>query len=73
MKFGQLIEYNKRNILIQKSCRIGGTKTSPRPLFVFKKALYKVNASGLQYSFSIFRIETNKNKVYKTVRPLIQG
>ena len=35
MKFGQLIEYNKRNILLQKSCREWGREASPRPLFVF--------------------------------------
>ena len=33
MKFGHLIEYNKRNIFLQKS----GSKTSFRPLFCFVK------------------------------------
>ena len=36
IKFGQLIEYNKRNIFLQKS-----------PLFVFWKNLYEVKAIGL--------------------------
>ena len=35
MKFGQLIEYNERNILLQKSFREWGKKTSPRTLFDF--------------------------------------
>ena len=35
MKFGQLIEYDVRNIFFQKSCRDSGRKTSLRPLFVF--------------------------------------
>ena len=35
MKFGQLIEYNKRNILLQKSSRKRGRETSSRPLFGF--------------------------------------
>ena len=35
MKFGQVIEYNKRNISLQKSCRKWGRETSSRPLFVF--------------------------------------
>ena len=35
MKFGQLIEYNKRNIFLQKLCRKWGKETSFRPLFIF--------------------------------------
>ena len=33
MKFGQQIEYNKRNIFYQKLCRKRGKETSSRPLF----------------------------------------
>ena len=59
MKFGQLIEYNKRNIFHQKSCRtkeIFSFKSHskketgrlvPDLFLLFKKALYKVKASGL--------------------------
>ena len=35
MKFGQLIEYNKKNILLQKLCGKRGRKTSSRPLLIF--------------------------------------
>ena len=35
MKFGQLIEYNMRNIFPQKLCEKWGRETSSRPLFVF--------------------------------------
>ena len=35
MKLGQLIEHNKRNIFLQKSCRKLGRETSSRPLFNF--------------------------------------
>ena len=35
MKFGQLIEYNKKNIFLQKLCRKWGRETSSRPLFIF--------------------------------------
>ena len=35
IKFGQLIEYNKRNISFQKLCRKWGRETSSRPLFIF--------------------------------------
>ena len=38
IKFGQLIEYNKRNILHQKLCGKWGRETSSRSLFIFKKA-----------------------------------
>ena len=51
MKFGQVLEY-KRNIFIQKSFRKRATKTSSRPLFVFK-ALYEVKARGMGLSFNI--------------------
>ena len=39
MKFGQLLEYNKRNIFLQKLCRKWGKETSSRPLFIFSKSL----------------------------------
>ena len=54
MKFSQLIEYNKRNIFLGKSCRkkeIGGLV--PDLFLIFKKALYEVKASGLQLRFNI--------------------
>ena len=35
MKFGQLIEYNKRKISFQKSCRKWIREIISRPLFVF--------------------------------------
>ena len=35
-----------RNIFPQKSCRKGDMEASSTPLFVFKKALRKVKASG---------------------------
>ena len=37
MKFGQLIEYNKTNIFLEKSCRKIGRETSSRPLFILWK------------------------------------
>ena len=38
MKFGQLIEHNKRNIFLQKVCRKRGKETSSKPLSFFIKA-----------------------------------
>ena len=69
MKLGQLIEYNKRNIFLQKLCR-KWTERLVSDLFLFlKKALYGVKESGLKLSFNMFHIALNlaynKNKLYK--------
>ena len=42
-----------KNSFAQKSCRKWGRETSFRPLFVFKKALYKIKTSG-QYLLTYF-------------------
>ena len=54
MKFGQLIEYDEKNIFLKKPWRKRGRETSFTPLFVFKKALYDVKTSDLELSFNIF-------------------
>ena len=41
MKFGQLLEYNKWNIFLWKTCSKWDMLTSSRPLSVLEKALYK--------------------------------
>ena len=49
MKFGQLIEYNKRNTVLQKSCRKRGKLFLVQNLFLFfKKALCKVKEICLE-------------------------
>ena len=45
MKFGQVIEDNKRNIFLQKPCRKWVRETSSRPLFFSKKDLNEVKGS----------------------------
>ena len=56
MKFSQVIEYNRRNIDFQKSCKKRGRESSFRPLFYIKKeVLFELKASGLHLSFNIFR------------------
>ena len=37
MKFSKVVDYNKRNTFLQKSCRKRYTETNSRPLFVFDK------------------------------------
>ena len=39
MKFGRLIEYNMKNIFLEKSFTKYGGKTFPRPLFKNSKSL----------------------------------
>ena len=56
MKFGQVKEYIKREIFFFKNHAENKTvKLVPDPFLFFKKALYEVNASGLQLSFNQFR------------------
>ena len=71
MKFGQLIEYNKKNIFLQKLCRKWGRKTSSRPLFIFYNCLIwgkrKWSATLFQYISIALNLPYNKNKLYKTL------
>ena len=39
MKFGQLIDYDKINVFLQKLCKTWGRETSSRALFIFWKSL----------------------------------
>ena len=64
MKFGQLIDYNKRKTFFQKSCGTWGRETSSRPHFIFLKSLIWVKASGLQLSFYCFWMFVNKHFTY---------
>ena len=57
VKLGQLIEYNKRNIFLQKLCKKWGREISP--LFVFKKSF--------QYVSIALKLAYNKIKRYKTL------
>ena len=54
MKSFQLIEYNMRNIFFQKSCRKEARILVLDPVFNFKKALYKLKASGQYPQFQCF-------------------
>ena len=54
VKFGQLIEYNKKNTFLQQSCRKCCKETNYRPPIVFQKALFEVKAIDLQFNFNIF-------------------
>ena len=53
MKHGQLIEYNKRNIFLEKSCPKCGGKTIPGP-FSKKSKLSIVISGSIVSSFTVF-------------------
>ena len=53
MKFGQLIEYNMTIFYIKNHAENDTRRLVP-DLFLKKKALYELNASGQHLSFNIF-------------------
>ena len=59
MKFGQLIEYRKRNVFFKSYAENEAGELVPVRFSFFKKALYKVKASGRQLDFTIFRWTLN--------------
>ena len=69
MKFGQVAEYNKRNIFPQYSYRKRGRETSSRPLFTFQKSFTrgksKWSAAQFQYISIDLNMAYNKNKLFK--------
>ena len=71
MKFGQFIEYNKRNIFLKKkSCRNWDTETSSRPLSAFWKSFIwgrsKWSAAWFLYILIALNLAYNKSKLHKT-------
>ena len=70
MKFGQLIEHNKRNFFLERSCKKWGRKTSFRLLFVFQKSFLwgksNCSAAWFQYISIALNLAYSKNKQYKT-------
>ena len=71
MKFVQLMEYNKRNFFLQKSCTKWDREISSRPLFFKKRALLwgksKWSAFLFQHISIALNLAYNKNKLYKTL------
>ena len=67
MRFGQLIEHHKIEILLQKSYRKWDRETSSRPLFVFEKALDNVKASDLLLGSIDLELVYIKKKLHTTL------
>ena len=72
IKFGQVMEYTKRNIIFINHAENGTGRLVPNLVLFFKKVLYEIKGSGLQLSFNIFWLSStwhryNKNKLYRTL------
>ena len=55
MKFGQLIECDKKKFFFQSHAENEAGRLVLDLFLFFKKTLYEVKASGLRLSFNIFR------------------
>ena len=55
MKFGQVIEYNKKNIFFKSHRENETARLVPGLFLLFEKALFEIKKSGLQPSFNIFQ------------------
>ena len=70
MELGQLVEYNKRNIFLQKLWRKWSREFSSRPFLIFWKSLLaksKWFATYFQNISIALNLAYNKNKLYKTL------
>ena len=54
MRFGQLIEYNKRNLFFLNHVENEAERLVPDLFLFFKRAFCEVKASGLQLRFNTF-------------------
>ena len=68
MKFVQLIKYIKRDIFFKNHAENEAERLGTDLYLYFKKALYEVKLSGLQFRFNIvLNFAYNKNKLYKVL------
>ena len=67
VKLGQVIEYNKRKVFLQTSCRKWGKETSSRPLCFLKKLYMKqkqVVCSLVSIYFGSLQLGIQLNKMF---------
>ena len=57
MKFSQLIEYNMRNIFLEKSWTKCGGETSPKPIFFKKEKIKTEHIDQQSYSLFLFYVQ----------------
>ena len=73
MKFCQLKEYNMRNILLEKSFKISGGETIPRPFSEkpkLSKSLNQQSKTFVQLIFIVCQVEGYQNMLKLSSRPL---
>ena len=63
MKFGQLIEYNKRIFFFKSQTENEAGRLVADLFLFFKKPLYDVKASGQQHILNIFRLPSTWNTI----------
>ena len=56
-KFSQLIEYNMRNIFLEKSWTKCGGETSPKPIFFKKEKIKTEHIDQQSYSLFLFYVQ----------------
>ena len=54
MRFGQVIEYNKKIFFLKNCAKNAAWKLVPDLFLFIKRAIYELKASGVQLSFNIF-------------------
>ena len=57
MKFGHLIEYNKKDIFLQKLCRKWGRETSFRSILFFQKVLCEGKGHMVKHKLQVTSCE----------------
>ena len=72
IKFGQLVEYYKRNIFVKYHAENEAGRLVPELFLFFKKVLFEVKASDLQLGFNILvsialNLACNKSKLCKAL------
>ena len=68
MKFDQLIEYNMKNVFLEKSYKKCGGYTIPRS-FPKKSNLSNVSNVFLQFVFIVYQVEDYRNILKLSCRP----
>ena len=65
MTFGQLLDYNKKTIFLEKSYTKCGAKTSPRPFY--KKSIISLWINILKYYRVLCMSKSRSTKIYENL------
>ena len=70
MEFGELVEYNAKNIFPQKSARKWGRETGSRPIFYILKSFLSGQSKWSGHLHLVI-IQPNKSKLYNWFREIL--